>query len=137
MKIRCLLCNKEFVFLPTHLRSAHGTSAEEYKSAFDLPAMLPLASDEYREAHAEKMRRMQADGTLTYEHLPVAMECARSAGRPAKTKADAERHAQRMAEVQPWAARQLPPGTKRADGRDADRARETQRQRRRALKTRS
>lgn len=48
------------------------------------------------------MRRMLADGRITLDHLPETVEAARAATR-------------------------LPAGAKRADGRDADHAREYQR----------
>lgn len=128
MKIRCLICGREFAFLPTHLRRAHAVSAEAYREAYDIAAGEPLASEEYRLAHAEKMRRMQADGRITYDHLPDAVEQARThLDRPKRGNAREIQRAS-IAATQPWQAHQLPPGAKRADGRDADRAREYQRE---------
>ncbi len=125
--ILCRICGRGFRFLPTHLRKAHEMTAAEYREMFDLPAGEPLASESYRAAHVEKMRRMQVDGRITYDHLPEAVAAARDADRPAKRGADRDAHAERMQVVRPWEVNQLPPGAKRADGRDADRAREYQR----------
>ncbi|MGE7418537.1 MucR family transcriptional regulator [Methylobacterium tarhaniae] len=125
--ILCRICGQGFRFLPTHLRHAHQMTAADYRAQFDIPAGEPLASDGYRAAHVEKMRRMQADGRITYDHLPEAVAAARDAERPAKRGADREAHLERMQAVRPWEANQLPPGAKRTDGRDADRAREYQR----------
>lgn len=67
---------------------------------------------------------MQAAGDLTYDHLPSAVDAARMAGRGERTQADLAAQAERARMIkQP----QLPPGTRRADGRDADAAREYQR----------
>ena len=130
-KIRCLVCGKEFTFLPPHLKRAHGVDADAYREAFDLPAGTPLASDEYRQAHADKMRRMQADGRITYAHLPDAVEKSRGATSRPKRGSALDKQRDVLAKTQPWAAHQLPPGAKRADGRDADKAREYQRNYRR------
>lgn len=126
--IKCLLCGREFKFLGSHLRLAHGTNAAEYRAAFGIPAGQALASEEYCNSHAEKIRRMQAAGSLTYEHLQAATEAASNAVRPRKTPDDAAKHAEMMRRVKPWAKNQLPSGAKRMDGRDADRAREYQRE---------
>ena len=130
-KIACLSCGKSFVFLPPHLAKAHGVTADEYRSAYGLPAGTPLCSPEYSEQHAVKMRRMQATGALTYTHLPEAVEAARESGRGQRTADDLAAQSRRARATQPWNVAQLKPGAKRADGRDADRAREYQREYRR------
>ena len=78
--IKCLLCGREFKFLGSHLRLAHGTNAAEYRAAFGIPAGQALASEEYCNSHSVKIRRMQAAGSLTYEHLPAATEALRALG---------------------------------------------------------
>ena len=70
---------------------------------------------------------MQVAGALTYEHLEDATNAAKLAGRGNRTQSDLERQAQ-LAKTIP--RKQLPPGARRADGRDADKAREAQRRRR-------
>lgn len=129
--IKCFICGREFNFLPSHLRRAHGVTAQQYREAYDIPQGEPLASGEYRAAHAEKMRRMQADGRITYDHLPDAVEKSRLAPDRPKRGAALEKQRALVAAVQPWKKSQLAPGSKRADGRDADRAREYQRKYRR------
>lgn len=122
-KIKCLICGKIFDFLAPHLNRTHKISASEYKEEFDLPAGLPLASGEYRLKHADKIRRMQVTGQITYGHLPEATDLARLAEPRPKTRADAAAQIVRLNKVKPWAKNQLPPGAKRADGRDAEKAR--------------
>lgn len=132
-RIECLECGRRFAFLQPHLLRAHGIGADEYRARHEIPAGAPLAGRSYREQHAQKMRRMQATGALTYDHLPDATAAARKAGRPAKTAPDAAEHARRLLRVRPQDATRLPPGARLADGRDADRAREYQRARRALL----
>lgn len=128
MTIKCLICGRDFEFLPTHLRLAHGTDSNQYREAHDIAAGEPLASETYRERHREKMTAMIADGTLTYDHLPQAVEQSRL--NPSRPKRGAAKEKQREVNdrVRPWLKNKLPAGAKRADGRDADRAREYQRQ---------
>src|SRR5690606_817191 len=125
--VKCLICGRSFVYLQPHLRFAHGISDREYREAYSIPSGEPLAGEAYRQMHAEKLRRLQEEGRITYDHLPRATEASRHAPKRCKTPQDAEAQANRIRQVKPWAKRQLPPGAKRADGRDADRAREYQR----------
>ncbi|MBF0169084.1 MAG: MucR family transcriptional regulator [Alphaproteobacteria bacterium] len=119
------MCGKEFDYLAPHLRRAHGLSDDQYRSEFQISAGTPLCSDSYSQAHQEKIRRLQASGTLTYDHLPEAVDSARLAGRGTRTADDLREQADRARSI---VREQLPPGEKRADGRDADRAREYQRE---------
>lgn len=126
-KIECLICGRKFDFLPPHLRKTHGVSVDDYREEFDIPAGFALASLSYRQLHSEKIRRMQKTGVLDYSHLPTATAKARTAGRGGKTRADTKKHLEKIMQVRPWATNQLAPGAKRADGRDADRTRQYQR----------
>lgn len=120
----CRVCGRQFTFLGGHIRRAHGVTADEYRTEFDLPAGLPLASQEYRDKRRAVIERLQAVGALTYEHLYSATEAARTAGRGHVT---AETRSQRAENARKITHATLPPGAKRADGRDADHAREYQR----------
>lgn len=124
-KIECLECGRRYQFLPVHLKRAHRLNAEEYRERHNLPTGTPLAGLGYRQTQRDKLNRMIADGTLTHDHLPAAVEQARRAGRGQRRDYD-------LAEQGEIAKRinhpQLPPGAKRADGRDADRARQYQRE---------
>ena len=131
MKITCQICGKAFDFLPVHLARTHGVSADDYRSEYQIPAGQPLCSEAYSQAHAEKIRRMQATGALTYDHLTDATNAARQAGRGTRTATDLEQQAARAKAIP---RKQLPPGARRADGRDADTARDAQRRRRAAKK---
>lgn len=133
--ITCLICLKEFKFLPTHLRKAHGVSVAEYREAYNIAQGEPLASDDYRRAHAEKMRRMQSDGRINYEHLGDAVEASRGAKNRPKRGAARKKQIEVICNSRPWEYSQLPPGAKRADGQDADRARIYQREYRRKKKS--
>lgn len=134
MKIKCKICSKEFDFLPTHLRKTHAISADEYRDSYQIPAGVPLCSNSYSKKHAEKIAHMQKTGALTYDHLPDAVAAASTSGRGNITDDTRATRSDRIAQVRPWAVNQLPPGAKRADGRDADRARESQRERRKKHK---
>lgn len=125
--IKCFICGRELNFLPSHLQRAHGVTAQQYREAYDIPQGEPLASDEYRATHAEKIRRMQADGRITYDHLPDAVEKSRIAINRPKRGAALEKQRAVLKATQPWKKYELPAGAKRADGRDADHAREYQR----------
>ncbi|WP_145984769.1 MULTISPECIES: MucR family transcriptional regulator [Methylobacterium] len=98
----CRICGRGFRFLPPHLRHAHQISTADYRRQYGIQASERLADDSYREMSAERMRLMLADGRVTLDHLPKAVEAA-------------------------CAVTRLPPGAKRADGRNADHAREYQR----------
>lgn len=65
---------------------------------------------------------MQANGAISYDHLPAATEAAKS--RPRVERVDLAKQAERARMIP---RQQFQPGEKRADGRDADRAREYQR----------
>lgn len=130
MKIQCKICGKEFDFLPPHLRKTHGVSVDAYRDAYQIPAGVALCSESYSQAHAEKIRRLQKTGVLTYDHLPDAVAAASASGRGNITDDTRAARSERIAQARPWTVNQLPTGAKRADGRDADRARESQRERR-------
>lgn len=132
-RIECLECGKRFAFLANHIRRVHGIDSDEYRELWGLPTMTPLAGQSYRTAHREKMQRMQTDGSLTYDHLTAASQKAVGAPRGKSGVAKIE-HAAIIAKLRPSDAHRLPPGAKRADGRDADTARTSQQRRREQAK---
>lgn len=123
-RIECLECGRRFAFLPVHLIRGHGLDPDEYRQRHGLPALTPLAGLSYRAAHAEKMRRLQANGSIDYSHLPRATAAAQDAPRPPKQPVDAQRQRDLLQRVRPERLQRLPPGVKNAQGRDMDRARE-------------
>ena len=125
-RIECLLCRRAFAFLPAHLRKSHGMTTAEYRAEFRIPVGRPLAGDGYRQMQREKFARLVAAGAIGWDHLPEAVEKARGVERTPRV--DGLEQSERIRRTKPWEAKQLPPGAKRADGRDADRAREYQRQ---------
>lgn len=124
-EIECLECGRRFAFLPAHIKRMHGLDAAAYREKFNLPARSPLAGLLYRAAHRDKLKQQINSGQLTYDHLAAASDMARDAGRGQRTNYDLAEQAHR-AENLP--RQQLPTGARRADGRDADRAREYQRE---------
>lgn len=124
--IQCLECGRWFDQIGSHLTRVHGIAAREYRQKQRLPASYSLASPAYRERRRMETQARLADGTLKPDPL-AASEAARTAGRGHRTAEDLARQAE-IARAIPH--EQLPPGAKRADGRDADRAREAQRRRR-------
>mgnify|MGYP000380189437 CR=1 FL=1 len=123
--IECLECGKQFSFLANHLRRTHGIDADEYRESWGLPAMTPLAGQTYRDIHRAKIRRMQTDGTIKYDHLPIATAKAKGTSKE-KVGVAKIAFATLIAKLRPGDAHLLPPGSKRADGRDADLARKSQ-----------
>jgi hypothetical protein len=92
-----------------------------------MPAGTPLACLEYREARSAIIRETIDAGKLTYDHLPRAAQIARKAGRGQRAEWERAEQSERAGRI---VHATLLPGARRADGRDADRAREYQRARR-------
>lgn len=125
--IKCLECGKTFSLLANHLKKAHGMTVEEYRVKFNIPAGIPLAGKLYRDKHRDKMRRLITDGIVTHWHLADAVEKSRASGRGKRRDFDLAEQAERMKRNARYTQRTLPPGSKRANGKDADREREYQR----------
>ena len=126
-RIECLLCGRRYHVLSSHLARTHGISGDEYRAEFDIAQGDPLASESYRAARSEVMTRNRQHGLVTNDHLPRAVEASRnSTVRPKRGRA-LEKQRAVLNEHRPWEANQLEPGAQRADGRDADHAREYQR----------
>ncbi|WP_337186563.1 MucR family transcriptional regulator [Phenylobacterium sp.] len=121
----CLECGLSFRSLGSHINRVHQLNARAYKIRHGLPQSHPLAAADLREAQSSLALRLASEGALTYDHLPRAIEAARTAGRGVKCPEDRAKQAAIAAALP---RKQLPPGAKRADGRDADRAREYQRE---------
>jgi hypothetical protein len=130
-KIKCLECGQLFSFLPNHLRRKHNLTADEYREKYNLPTTTPLAGLEYRAKHRAKFQNLVDTGRMTFNHLADAVEKARNAGRGTRRDFDLKEQAD-IAKAIPH--EQLPPGSKLADGKDADRRREYQREYRRKKK---
>ncbi|UIP28910.1 MucR family transcriptional regulator [Photobacterium sp. TLY01] len=122
--IKCLECGRTFAFLPHHIRRTHHMTSEEYREKYNLPVSAPLAGQTYRAQQREKLLRMRTEGRIDTKHLASASDIARTAGRGQRRDFDLAAQAERASQIP---HEQLPPGAKRADGRDADRAREYQR----------
>ena len=60
-KIQCLLCNRWFKSLSTHLYKAHDILADDYRRMFDLPFSKGLCGESSR----EKFRKNAESGRLT------------------------------------------------------------------------
>lgn len=123
-KIMCLECGKRFVFLPPHLSRSHQMTAIEYRDAYNIPAGAPLAGIEYRKKQSDKMKKMIGRGEIDYEHLPRAVEASLGSERASRRDYDIERQREIARNIE---RQQLPPGSKLASGKDADKAREYQR----------
>ena len=128
--IVCLECGREFKFLPSHLRVAHQLRCNQYRERWQIPAGAPLASEGYRAAHRAKLERLIADGTLRRDPTAASVAAIGSERRPRTPQQIAEQ-AERARQNRPGDHSKLPPGARRADGRDADRARLYQKEYRR------
>jgi len=64
--VACLVCGARRVSLKQHLRAAHGLSPDAYRTAFGLPASLPLVAPDLSRRRAALARRQhrgrRADG---------------------------------------------------------------------------
>lgn len=125
-RIQCLECGRWFRALGAHLTSAHGMTHHDYREKWAIPRRYPLAGTATREILSSQIQDMIASGRLTYEHLPSAADASRGADRRRKMEIDDVRHRKIIAEKRPGDHHKLPPGAKRADGRNADRRREYQ-----------
>lgn len=121
--ISCFECGRRFRLLSHHLRRAHDMTPDQYRVRWNLPAGVPLAGLATREAHAQKARRLIEEGRLV-PNAGTASAAALTAGRGRRVAWERAEQAQRAAQM---LHETLPPGAKRADGRDADHAREYQR----------
>ena len=126
--VQCLECGKWFRAIGSHLVRTHGMTAREYRAAHDLPATYRLAADDLREAQSALTRQMIDAGVMKADPA-AASEAARGAGRGHRT---AEQRAAQAERARAIPHETIPDGGKRADGRDAVRAREAQRRRRAA-----
>lgn len=125
--IECLECGRHFKSLATHIPRVHGMSHDDYRDKWGIPRRYPLAGQSTRAVLSNQMRDMIATGRVTHDHLPGAVEKSRDASRRRKSPVDAALQSTRVADCRPGDHHHLPPGAKRAGGRDADRAREYQR----------
>lgn len=131
-KIRCLECGRWFRAIGRHLTQVHRITAREYRARHDLPASCKLAADDLRAAQSERTRRMIAEGVM-HNDPRAASEAARTAGRGRRSSQDLARQAEIARRIP---HQTIPEGGKRADGRDAARAREAQRRRRAGIRLR-
>lgn len=125
-KIKCLECGRYFKSLATHLPRMHGMSHQNYKEKWGIPRRFALAGTQTREILAQQMRDYIDSGRLNHDHLHKAVEASRLAGRTRKMAIDDQKQRERVAHKRPGDHSRLKPGSLRADGRDADRAREYQ-----------
>lgn len=124
--IQCLECGRWFRGLATHLPRSHGMTHEDYREKWGIPKRYALSGTATREILSLQMRDIIAAGRITYDNLPLAVEAAQRSGRRRKAAVDDARHRRITAEQRPGDHHRLPPGARRANGRDADRAREYQ-----------
>jgi len=126
-EIECLECGRLFQFLPRHIKKMHAMTAVSYRLKWGLPSSEGLAGRAYRAQQSAKMSRMIAGGMIVPAHAK-ATEAARASGTRRKVDWQAVLHSADVGAARPGDHSRLPPGAKRTDGRDADRAREYQRQ---------
>ncbi|MBZ5486925.1 MucR family transcriptional regulator [Halomonas aquamarina] len=125
-QIQCLECGRWFKSLATHLSRIHGMSHSDYRQKWGIPKRYALAGTATREMLSAQMNDYIESGRLTHDHLDRAVEAARTAGRGEKTQIDLKLQSEMVASTRPGDHSKLPPGSKTADGRDADRRREYQ-----------
>ncbi|QUI71278.1 MucR family transcriptional regulator [Pseudoalteromonas sp. M8] len=126
-KLQCLECGKMFVMLGKHLKS-HGMTPKRYKLKWGIPQERGLAGVEYRQAHSDKLNAMRAEGKINHDHLADAAKRIDYENRTELTSASKAAHIEFIARAQPYNAHRIPEGGQRANGKDATREREYQRQ---------
>lgn len=127
-RLYCFECGRSFSLLGQHVRRAHGLSPDEFRDKWGIPRTAPLAGLNLRAKRRDIAIESIATGRLVPAHTK-ASEAASGAERGKQGWVRAA-HAARIAELRPGDHSLLPPGAKRADGRDAGLAREYQRKRR-------
>ncbi len=125
--IQCLECGQWFQLLSgKHMRLRHGMTHDEYRQRWGIPKKYGLAGKAIRQQRAEIIRRLVAEGRLTYDHLPGASNpTTRAEGLP-RVRAELARQSAMVRNNRPGDHHKIPPGGRRANGRSADRAREYQ-----------
>ena len=123
-QIECLLCGGSFrVLTGKHLRRVHGISSAEYREMFAIPSGRGLCCQAYGATRSEILQKLRDRGGLDCDPA-AASEAAKNAGRGVRVSWDIEEQARRAEKLE---RRQIEPGGNRADGRDADHARQYQR----------
>jgi len=123
-RIQCLECDRRLRSLSSHLPRVHALTDGAYRERWGIPATAPLAGRATREKLSTGMKQRIAEGRHSLGHLLQATEAARGAARHPRVPATRALQAD-VARAIPRT--ELPPGARRADGRDADLAREYQR----------
>ena len=126
--IECRECGKKFKLLSPHINRAHQMDSASYRQRWQIPAGTPLASVEYVDAARARAKQMIADGILTYDHLPAAVQKSRTSGRGQRTFEDLQRQADIAKRIGPKLKYKA--GEKLKNGRDAVANREYQRKHR-------
>ena len=124
--IMCLECGRRFAALGTHLRKVHYMTARDYRERWQIPSGAPLAGITYRRTRSEIAVRLIANGSLS-PAFEAATKAAVDAGCRSKVSWQSADHLSVVKAVRPGDHSRLPDGSKRADGRDADNARQYQR----------
>lgn len=125
--IQCLECGRHYRQLTRKHLQTHGLTHNEYRDKWGLPRGTPLMGKESRRKRSLIARQLIDQGAIDYSHLPRAVEASRTASRGRHVPAVKEEQSRLMSELRPGDWSMLPAGSKRADGRDAERAREYQR----------
>lgn len=123
-RIVCLECGRSFASLAHHLRRAHDQLPDQYRRRWGLPAGTPLAGQGYRHTRRLILRDKIATGNIVPNPARASM-AARRHGRGTRVEWDRAEQAERMRAHAPRPT--LISGERRADGRDATRARLYQR----------
>lgn len=124
--LQCLECGACFRGLGTHIRRAHEMTADEYRARWAIPAGYGLVAHSTRVALAQETARRHANGELG-AHLDRATDAARGTSRGSRVTWELAEQSARTMETRPGDVRRLPAGARRANGENADRARERQR----------
>ncbi|NHN93851.1 hypothetical protein GVI59_18320 [Acetobacter sicerae] len=131
-EIACLICGRRFRTLARHVRITHNLSCDQYRKMFAIPAGCGLVCAPLRKQAADQTRQRHLSGKLSPDLL-AASQAARQAGRGERVAWELLEQSRRAAAIE---REIIPDGGLRRDGRDAVRARETQRRRRAAVKSR-
>lgn len=124
--VQCLECMRWFRHLGRHL-SAHGIHPDTYRARWGIPAGRGLVGSGIRSDLKERTLALHSSGALSAKYAAAASAVAAKKSRGSRVKWERAEQSARTAKNRPGDTQMLPPGSRLANGENADRRREYQR----------
>lgn len=95
-RLTCLLCGKRCVQLASHIRPAHGLSADDYREMFGIPWTYGLAGKSFRLRSSLRIKALRRSGKLpqapSLHHIRKLLAARRRRRPPAEAVRDDSQH---------------------------------------------